>query len=117
MKSNDRLAGIGFLNTSMYDIWANYYIKFLDEYRMHGINFWGLTTGNEPANGFNPLIQINDMGWVPLQQAQWIAENLGPKIRTNPYYADTKIIIVDDQRVYFPWIPRYVIYAQHYWFL
>ncbi|GLV40113.1 Glucocerebrosidase 1b [Carabus blaptoides fortunei] len=108
MKTNDRLSGIGFLNLSMYDVWAEYFIKFLDAYKDNGIKLWGLTTGNEPANGFNGMLQINDMGWVPLLQAQWIAENLGPKIRLNPNYSDTKIMIVDDQRVYYPWIPRYI---------
>lgn len=41
-------------------------------------------------------------------QAQWVGEFLGPKIRNTEIFTETKIMIVDDQRVYYPWIPRYV---------
>lgn len=81
MKTNGRLSGIGFLNQSMYDVWAEYYIKFLDAYRENGIELWGLTTGNEPANGYNSMIQINDMGWVPLMHVRMLLDT----IKFRPY--------------------------------
>lgn len=65
MKTNDKLTGIGFLNISMYELWADYHVKFLQSYFEQGILLWGLTTGNEPANGYNQYIGINDMGWSP----------------------------------------------------
>lgn len=67
MKTNNKLSGIGFLNFSMYDQWSDYHLKFLQSYFEEGILLWGLTSGNEPANGYNEYITINDMGWAPSQ--------------------------------------------------
>ncbi|CAG2163343.1 unnamed protein product [Oppiella nova] len=33
-----------------YETWANYFVKFLDEYKKNGIELWGLTMQNEPMS-------------------------------------------------------------------
>lgn len=65
MKTNNDFTGIGFLNVSMYVPWANYFLKFIDAYERNNVSIWGITTGNEPANGYGFFIDINDMGWIP----------------------------------------------------
>lgn len=72
MKTNNYYTGIGFLNISMFAPWANYYYKFIDAYNRHNVSIWGVTAGNEPADGFYNILNINDMGWVPqLQVKNW----------------------------------------------
>jgi hypothetical protein len=65
MKTNGQYAGFGFLHENMYQAWAEYYVKFLDSYQEQGIEFWGLTTGNEPSLGIVPFTKINSVGWSP----------------------------------------------------
>lgn len=43
---------IGFLKEEYYQTWVNYHIKFLRAYEKQGVNFWAVTTGNEPNNAF-----------------------------------------------------------------
>lgn len=65
MKTNNALTGLGFLKDDLYQTWANYHKKFLDMYKENGIDFWAITTGNEPVNGLLPVQVFNSMGWTP----------------------------------------------------
>ncbi|CAH0555327.1 unnamed protein product [Brassicogethes aeneus] len=69
MKTNNDYAGIGFLKIEYYQTWANYFVKFFEEYAKKGIKFWGLTTQNEPLIGLLPtfISEINAMGYTNLQ--------------------------------------------------
>lgn len=49
LKTSDRYTG-GSIKESMYQVYAEYFVKFLEEYRKKGVEFWGITTGNEPNN-------------------------------------------------------------------
>ncbi|KAJ3636627.1 hypothetical protein MTP99_000152 [Tenebrio molitor] len=82
--------------------WADYFVKFLDSYQSEGIEFWGITTGNEPNLVMAPLNQINTVGWNSTQMAKWNLNNLGPSIR-NSNHSDINIMILDDQRMFLPW--------------
>lgn len=54
----------GYLLKEYYQLWAEYYIKFFEEYQKYGILFWGVTTQNEPALGvINQL--ANALAWFP----------------------------------------------------
>ncbi|KAJ8979724.1 hypothetical protein NQ317_006360 [Molorchus minor] len=99
MKTNNDWAGVGFLKDEYYQLWADYFLKFFDEYEKYNITYWGMTLQNEPINGFvsDLLSQINSMGWLPSQMNQWIAENLGPTIRNSSHEA-IKIMLFDDNR-------------------
>lgn len=47
-----------------YQVYAEYYKKYFDEYAKHGIKFWGMTTQNEATSGL--LIKgIAGVFWVP----------------------------------------------------
>lgn len=51
----------------MYQVYVDYYIKFLDAYKTNNLTFWAISMANEPVLAFNslttelgmPLIQIN----------------------------------------------------------
>ncbi|XP_044265545.1 putative glucosylceramidase 4 [Tribolium madens] len=107
MKTNGDYSGYGFIRRALYQTWANYYVRFLDEYRQRGVNFWGITTGNEPADVLNPFDQLEVVGWPSWLIGDWILNNLGPTIRGS-IYSNLTIMILDDQRVFLPW---YVVRA------
>lgn len=52
MKTNGEYGGKGFLKEDMYQIWADYFLKYLDECQKENITFWGITTSNEPSLAF-----------------------------------------------------------------
>ena len=80
MKSNGELTGQGYLLPEYYPTWANYFIKFLDHYKNHEVEFWGLTAQNEPWNGLAPNFPFNAMGWNASMQREWIVNHLGPRL-------------------------------------
>ena len=41
----------------MQRVWATYFSKFIEAYRTHGIDMWGVTVQNEPEAS---------VGWVDL---------------------------------------------------
>lgn len=69
MKTNGEYAGMnGKLKREFYQVWANYFLKFLDAYKKEGITFWGITTGNEPNTGFFPFVKIPTVAWTSEEQ-------------------------------------------------
>lgn len=103
MKTNDDYGGfLSFLKDEYYQTWVDYFIKFFDAYKAEGINFWGLTTGNEPSLALFGVKNISSVAWIPSKQQKWIAENLGPTIR-NSEYSHLKIMALDDQLLFLPW--------------
>ncbi|XP_071442851.1 lysosomal acid glucosylceramidase-like [Hetaerina americana] len=102
MKTNNDYSGFGFLKREYFQLWADYIIRFLDEYKHNGHTFWGITTGNEPMNGIIPINRFNSMGWTPREQREWISKNLGPSMVASQHNK-TKLIMLDDQRFLLPW--------------
>lgn len=90
------------MKTEYYQTFANYILKFLDEYKKNGIDIWGVSTGNEPFDSYIPFERLNTMGWTPELVSDWIASNLGPTL-ANSEHNDTRIFVLDDQRVGLPW--------------
>lgn len=71
MKTNNEYYGFGFLKANMYQVWANYFIKFLEAYKTEDIKFWGVTTGNEPSLSLFPTTKINSIGWTHTQMVSY----------------------------------------------
>jgi glucosylceramidase len=105
MKTNNNWTGFSSLKDEYYQTWANYHRKFLKFMQNAGLNFWAITTGNEPLNGVSAFLFIRFMslGWTPGSQGKWVAENLGPSIKDSDDFKDIKILAGDDQRYVFPW--------------
>ncbi|XP_039276892.1 putative glucosylceramidase 4 [Nilaparvata lugens] len=96
-KTNNKITGFGFLKKEFYRLWAQYHIRFLEEYKKHNFTFWGTTCGNEPLNAYLPfLVRFNSMGWHPSDQGEWVAQYLGPMLKES--YGPINIIALDDQR-------------------
>ncbi|XP_046704327.1 lysosomal acid glucosylceramidase isoform X2 [Silurus meridionalis] len=95
-----------------YKTWAQYYIRFLEEYEKHNLSFWGLTTGNEPTAGELTNYSFQALGFTPELQRDWIAMDLGPTLHSSPY-SKTRLIILDDQRLLLPYWARVVLSDIH----
>ena len=58
MKTNKKMQHpgklIGNVSGEYYKTWANYFVRFLQEYEKNGVKFWGLTVENEPSAGLLP---------------------------------------------------------------
>lgn len=77
MKQNGEYSGpVGTLKEEMYQVWANYFVKFLDAYEKEGVKFWGITTGNEPSSGFIPGIKIPTVAWDSALQVCILNQNI-----------------------------------------
>jgi len=48
MKTNGQMQDGGSLKPEFYELWANYFVKFIQAYDVQGIQVWGLTLQNEP---------------------------------------------------------------------
>ncbi|KAL0867557.1 hypothetical protein ABMA27_008327 [Loxostege sticticalis] len=98
MKTNNALFGASQLKEEYYQTYADYYVKFLHLYAKEGVPVWGVTTTNEPTNAIvDTMIKFNSLGWKVTDQANWIANNLGPTLR-NSEFKDVKILAMDDMR-------------------
>ncbi|XP_049888139.1 lysosomal acid glucosylceramidase-like [Pectinophora gossypiella] len=97
MKTNERITGFGQLRPQYYQAFADYHLRFIEEYNKANVKIWAITTTNEPINGIVPLAPFNSLGWLPSQMARWVANNLGPTIR-NSQFNNTLILGIDDQR-------------------
>ncbi|XP_076443700.1 lysosomal acid glucosylceramidase-like [Babylonia areolata] len=106
MKTNKNMTGNGTLigqpGGPYYKTWANYFVRFVQEYSKHGIPMWGLTTQNEPTDGNIYNFPFQAMGWTPQTQRDFVKLDLGPALHTNNL-KDVQLMIMDDQRLLLPY--------------
>ncbi|XP_057660576.1 putative glucosylceramidase 3 [Diorhabda carinulata] len=97
MKESGSYPGsMGYLKKKMYKPWANYFIKFLDNYFSNNITFWGITTGNEIFYSMAHL-KIPGIVWTPEEMGHWISKYFGPKLRKSQHH-QIKMLTIDDNR-------------------
>ncbi|MDX1315838.1 MAG: hypothetical protein R3356_10080, partial [Eudoraea sp.] len=84
----------GRLKPEYEEAYADYLIRYLDEYRAEGIDIWGLTPVNEP-HGNNG--QWESMHFSPETQNEFIKHFLGPKLQQGNN-SDIKLLIYDQNR-------------------
>jgi glucosylceramidase len=79
MKNNNDWVG-GNLLPEYYNTWALYFSKYIDAYKEHGIDIWGLTVENEPfGNGNN----WESMHYSPQEMTYFVQNHLGPKLEAD----------------------------------
>ncbi|MDF3143717.1 MULTISPECIES: ricin-type beta-trefoil lectin domain protein [unclassified Streptomyces] len=88
-------AGNGTLKADMYGPLANYYVKFLQEYKAKGVKVWGVTPQNEPT--ISPP-SYSAMLWPAADEARFIADHLAPALK-QAGLDDTKILGADADHV------------------
>jgi glucosylceramidase len=89
MKTNSSMMG-GKLRTDCYDVYADYFVRYIQEMKGQGINITAITPQNEPlyATAGYPCMEMQ-----PGEQATFIKNHLGPKFQSAGI--STKIIIYD----------------------
>ncbi|HEY0354839.1 MAG TPA: glycoside hydrolase family 30 beta sandwich domain-containing protein [Flavisolibacter sp.] len=88
MKDNNSTIG-GSLKPEYYSVYAQYFVKYIQAMRSHGITIDAITPQNEPLHpGNNPSMYMTSA-----QQADFIKNHLGPAFQTANI--NTKIIIYD----------------------
>ncbi|XP_075032405.1 lysosomal acid glucosylceramidase-like [Calonectris borealis] len=119
MKSNGDVRGKGTLKGQAGDkyhkTWANYFIKFLDEYAKHNVTFWAVTAQNEPLAALLTPPQFPTIAFTAAQQRDFVVRDLGPALARSPHR--TQLIILDDQRIHLPHWAKVVLgnaTAAHY---
>lgn len=80
----------GSLKTDYYDLYAYYFVKYLDAMAAWGIPVWGISVQNEPLNDHNDPSMV----WTKEQMYKFIAGKLGSKLKESGY-SDVRIIAYD----------------------
>jgi glucosylceramidase len=88
MKDKDSFIG-GKLQTQYYDVYAKYFVKYIQQMKAEGITIDAITPQNEPLHdGNNPSMYMS-----ALEQTNFIKTNLGPAFKAANI--STKIIAYD----------------------
>ncbi|TNN72953.1 Glucosylceramidase [Liparis tanakae] len=116
MKTNGALIGKGSLKGRAggkeHKTWAQYYIRFLEEYAKYNLTFWALTTGNEPSAGQISNYSFQALGFTPEEQRDWVALDLGPALHASSH-PRTHVLILDDNRLLLPHWAKVVLNDIH----
>ena len=93
MKSNNHMLRGGKLLPQYHQVWANYYVRFMKEYKNEGIPMWGLTVQNEPM-----AVQTwESCIYTAAEERDFVKNYLGPTLAKSEFN-DTKLIIWDHNR-------------------
>ncbi|XP_072389814.1 lysosomal acid glucosylceramidase-like [Diabrotica undecimpunctata] len=111
-KENNSYRGtMGFIKRELYELYAKYFVTFLDKYLQNGVNFWGISTGNEPFVGMLHWDGIPGVLWMPDDLGLWVRDYLGPAIKHSAH-KNIKLITVDDQRSLIPRVLQKIMFDQ-----
>lgn len=80
----------GSLIPDYYESYAKYFVKFIEEYRKHGVNIYAVTPQNEPL--YEPK-HYPSMKFLAHEEAKFVSENLKPAF--NQAGIQTKILGYD----------------------
>ncbi len=93
MKSNDSMLHGGQLKPEYYAAWAEYFVKFIEAYRKHGIPICGVTVQNEPMSSQT----WESCTYTASQERDFVENDLGPTL-AKAGLGNKKIIIWDHNR-------------------
>lgn len=93
MKTNKTMLKGGALLPEFYQVWANYYAKFIKEYEKEGMPIWGLSTQNEPM----ATQTWESCLYTAEAERDFLKNYLGPTMQKEGL-GDKKIIIWDHNR-------------------
>jgi glucosylceramidase len=88
MKNNNNFKG-GSLKTECFEVYANYFVRYIQEMKKEGVPIDAITIQNEPLHPGN----TPSMLMLPEDQGLFVKQNMGPAFRTAGLA--TKIILYD----------------------
>jgi glucosylceramidase len=93
MKSNGEMNNGGKLLPEYYQVWSNYYVKYIQAMKQEGFDIWAITVQNEPA-----AVQVWDSCiYSAEEERDFLKNHLGPTLE-NAGLANIKIYIWDHNR-------------------
>jgi glucosylceramidase len=93
MKTNGEMNHGGKLKPEYRQVWANYFVRYIQAYRKQGVNIWGLTMQNEPeANS-----PWDNCLYSPAEERDFIRDYLGPTLK-HAGLQNIKILAYDHNR-------------------
>ena len=98
MKDNNNMLQGGKLLTKYYQAWANYFVRFIQEYEKLGIPIWGVTIQNEPM----ARQKWESCIYTAEEERDFLKNYLGPTFWKNGM-KDKKIIVWDHNRDLMPY--------------
>lgn len=93
MKSNKDMLQGGKLLPEYYDIWAIYFVKFVEAYEAEGIPVWGLTIQNEPM----ATQRWESCIYSAEEERDFLKNHLGPTME-NAGFGEKNIVVWDHNR-------------------
>lgn len=93
MKTNGQMNQGGELRPECRDVWARYYVKYLESYVQEGVPIWALTVQNEPAASQ----RWDSCVYSPEQERDFVRDHLGPTLHAAGF-ADVKLLVWDHNR-------------------
>lgn len=93
MKSNNDMLHGGKLKPEYYQLWADYYAKFIKTYEQEGVRVWGLSIQNEPM----ATQRWESCIFTAEEERDFLKNNLGPTFKKQGL-GDKKIIVWDHNR-------------------
>ncbi|QMS84427.1 glycoside hydrolase family 30 protein [Candidatus Xianfuyuplasma coldseepsis] len=93
MKDNKSMIQGGKLLPEYYQLWADYFVKFIESYRAHGLTMWGVTVQNEPA----AKQRWDSCVYTAEEERDFVKNHLGPTFE-NSSAKDVNILIWDHNR-------------------
>jgi len=97
MKSNNTMLQGGTLLPQYRDLWAGYFVKFVQAYEKAGIPVWGLSIQNEPM----AKQRWESMIYTAEDETRFLGDHLGPALK-KAGLGDKKIVVWDHNRDLLP---------------
>ncbi|KAG1703668.1 Glucosylceramidase [Nymphon striatum] len=111
MKTNGEMAAGGKLKGKpggpYFKAWAQYFVRFIQEYNKQNIPIWGVTAQNEPTN-LPFTTKFQQMSYTPEVMRDFIKIDLGPALNASKL-SQVKLMILDDQRLFIPYWAKVIL--------
>lgn len=93
MKTNGMMNNGGKLKPEYRQVWADYYVRYIQEYGQEGIPIWGLTVQNEPeaTQTWDSCIYTGE------EERDFVRDHLGPTLH-DAGLGNVKVIVWDHNR-------------------
>lgn len=78
MKTNGEMNHGGKLKKEYYELWSEYYVKFIEAYRNEGIDVYGITVQNEP----NATQRWDSCIYTAEEERDFVKNHLGEKMKS-----------------------------------
>uniref|UniRef100_A0A914CTM2 Glucosylceramidase n=1 Tax=Acrobeloides nanus TaxID=290746 RepID=A0A914CTM2_9BILA len=88
----------GDVNGPYYQTWANYFVRFFEEYAKNNVTFWGVTMENEPEMGADLHYRFQALFYNASMERDFAKGYWGQALRNNQVTQNLKLMFLDGER-------------------